>query len=297
MNYCPGLLKSYVEEGRGKRDMEKSLPATALYRKDGQHQPVLEQHSTVTGGYDTRLLPQISLPQHRQTANAEKHSGLLGFALQRSTQRSIESCEAAGLTMALNKHEIAQSLIEAQQVQSAPTLTSISATFANTSKHPYIQDQDHTAQLLQGSMIPEYTGQLVMSSPNKHHSYEEWEIARMRVQILIKTFVTLTLFVAGGGVIWVFLAHTAIYLLVMFVVLAIMLGSILSKFIGDYYQLTMHEVRPTPHLQSVKTVGNTDALQGGCEPHTKSDTSGYLDALKDTFREDRHTGTTDQPLQ
>jgi hypothetical protein len=290
--------------GRGRGDMEKSLPNISLRSKkslgedsqesfkgcsqesfkecsQGQEPPQSTSNPWQGDGYDTRLMPHISLPQRqRQAIGKPQPAGLLHYTA--STAR-----DDSGPTVGMDAYGWARN--SAKQVQATPPIkpivpASISYTApmpSITFKQQYMQEQQAGAQRY---MPP--PAQIVNLSDEPHVGTEQLrDIKQARTRVVIKAIVTSGLFAGVGCVIWTLFSGNSIYLIVMFLILAVMLGSILSTSMSDYYQLGLNKLGTTLQLRALDSPKTSDAMHGIRAPHLRvhDDTSGYLDALKKTF--------------
>jgi hypothetical protein len=276
--------------------MEKSLPHVSLHGKESQQKQTQPQPASNPppgqGRYDTHLLPHISLPQRQQQAVGGPRVGLLRYTTSAAQNDP-------GLTTGMDKYELARKIAATKQAQGtrSPMPQSGPVSYAapalsTTFKQQYMQAQQASAQKLASqSMRPTH---LVISPSGKQYIGAEKmrDIAHARTLVVIKALVTFGLFAGVACVIWTLFSHNIIYILAMFIVLAVMLGSILSTSMSDYYHLGLNKLKTTLQLRVVDSPKVSNALQGVRAPHLrmKNDTSGYLNALKKTFPKESEGG-------
>jgi hypothetical protein len=284
--------------------MEKSLPYIPLHGKEYPQeysqecsqecfQEQVQPHVTSkppswpVDGYDTHLLPHISLPQRPQQAVGGPQVGLLRYVA--STVQGDP-----GLTIGIDKYELAHKIATAKSVQATPPVRPVAPAPisymapapSNTLKQQYMQAQQANAR----KFLPPLD-QLADNPSGKQSIGSEKlrDIRRARTRVVIKALVTFGMFAGVACVIWTLFSRNSVYLIVMFLILAMMLGSILSTSMSDYYQLGLSKFRTTLRLRAVDSPRMSDAMQGVRAPHLRmqDDTSGYLDALRRTFPKEK----------
>ncbi|HTK12069.1 MAG TPA: hypothetical protein VL485_33165 [Ktedonobacteraceae bacterium] len=275
--------------------MEKSLPHISLHGKESQQKqtqpPPAATPPPRQGRYDTHLLPHISLPQRQQQVVGGQRVGLLRYTTSAAQNDP-------GLTAGMDKYELARKIAAMKQAQAtrppmpqAGPVSHATPVPSATFKQQYMQAQQASAQKLAPQSRPTH---VVISPAGKQYIGSEKirDIAHARTLVIIKAVVTFGLFAGVACVIWTLFSHNIIYILAMFIVLAVMLGSILSTSMGDYYRLGLNKLKTTLQLRVVDSPKVSNALQGVRAPHLrmKNDTSGYLSALKKTFPKEREGG-------